>query len=143
MNIIDRLKLWKDSYKKEKQKQYLKRVMQLPKEGLDIIVDKALQKTQHLVLQGASFQDKGTYLFMALGYKNWQMPGGIINLTLSEAESATTEEDCLLIKSHEHKTAATHGPAIYCLKGIQCLLYNKLCHHLCRRRHCNIFKLLA
>ena len=63
MNIIDRLKLWKDSYKKQKQKQYLKRVMQLHKEGLDIIVDKALQKGQLLVLQGASLQ-KNLYMFL-------------------------------------------------------------------------------
>ena len=59
---------------------------------------------------------------MALAYKNWQRPGAIINLTVSEANNAKLRTDGI-IASAVHKTSYTHGPAVMVLKGDDALAF--------------------
>ena len=54
-------------------------------------------------------------LHMATG----QHPGGSIHMTVEEAEDFITQDDSIIIKSLDHKTASSQGPVMFCLEGKQ------------------------
>ena len=59
------------------------------------------------------------YLFVAFTYGNWQHPGGAIHITVKEAEDFITQDDSIIIKSFDHKTASSQVPVMFCLEGKQ------------------------
>ena len=58
--------------------------------------DMFLDKSEHNMLV--------TYLFLCLVCHNWQRPGAVINMTISEANAPIVEDGKIIIKSLEHKT---------------------------------------
>ena len=58
--------------------------------------DLLLDKSEHNMLV--------TYLFFCLVCCNWQRPGAVIKLTVSEANAPIMEDGKIIIKSLEHKT---------------------------------------
>ena len=117
--IMDRLEKWKASFSKDRtalslsrgigadtspavltkirelfSNQQLREHLQEIKET--IRSDMLLDKSEHNMLV--------TYLFLCLVCHNWQRPGAVINLTVSEANAPIFEDGRIILKSLQHKT---------------------------------------
>lgn len=136
-STLDRISLWKLSFKKGKMAKDLERRLQIPDQNIGKFVWDALEKGKQYILsiipvtnETATSTGKchfklyhtqpitATYLFLSLGYGNWQRAGAVVNLTLLEAESAIfLTSSSLHVTSAMHKTTTSHGPAVMALQG--------------------------
>ena len=123
-NVYDRLKAWKESMRKERKTKMYKRMYKNIDEATSEKVAQFLIKGQQYITNMIDNQKccnalVATYLFVAFTYGNWQRPGGAIHMTVEEAEDFITQDDSIIIKSFDHKTASSQGPVMFCLEGKQ------------------------
>ena len=130
-SLIDRISLWKTSFKKKKPALEIERQMQPPAQNTLLQVReffenatliKEMADIESKIVKNENLSDPEitqlvTYLFMCLAYKNWQRPSAIIRMTLSEAHSFSEKDDKLLLQCRAHKTGQTYGPAVMVLEG--------------------------
>ena len=127
--VLDRLALWKMSFRSNKiikMKEKAAREVDTTTDDLkaiELLIHSpvAFEKVTKIIeVTNPSDEDSNflsTFIFLCLGYKNFQRPGPAINMTPKEADEAVYvksdgEEDKLKILVSKHKTARSYGPAI-------------------------------
>lgn len=118
-SITERLKLWKRAFNKDSEARKLSRILDEnnPPDVLtkvqQLFSNRQLQSElkeilqcvrEDLLLEKSEYNTLVTYLFLKLACENWQRPGSVIGLTVSEAKSPIREDGKVIFKSHEHKT---------------------------------------
>ena len=127
-NVMDRIGLWKMSFRSDKikhTKDKAARELDTTEDDLETMqkvvnAPGAIRKANRIIEKEDPSDDDvdfiATYLFLCLSYKNFQRAGPAINMTLNEAESAQlvhdeSGEERLKLVVSKHKTASTYGPA--------------------------------
>ena len=118
-SVVERLKLWKRSFSKDSEARKLSRGLEEnnPPSVLtkvqELLSNRQLQSElkdilqcvkEDMLLEKSEYNTLLTYFFLKLACENWQRPGSVIGLTISEAKSPIREDGKVILKSHEHKT---------------------------------------
>ena len=125
---MDRINLWKASYRKEKVNKLVKASEEKDTTDIDLTAVKRLTenvKAQRRVRQIMKDNDPtaddidflGTYNFVALTYNNYQRAGAACNITVTETKESSFVEDSeegrvFQLTARQHKSDSTYGLAI-------------------------------